>query len=45
MPTIFIPTALRRYAGEQAAVEVQGVTIKDALARMTAQFPELQKHL
>ncbi len=45
MPTISIPTALRRYAGEQAAVEVQGATIKEALASMTAQFPDLQKHL
>ncbi len=45
MPTIAIPTALRRYAGEQPAVEVQGATIKEALASMTAQFPDLQKHL
>lgn len=45
MPKIAIPTALRRYAGEQAAVTVEGTTIKDALASMTAQYPDLQKHL
>ena len=45
MPKISIPTALRRYAGEQAAVTVEGATIKAALASMTAQYPDLQKHL
>ena len=45
MPKIAIPTALRRYAGEQAAVTVTGTTIKEALASMTAQHPELKKHL
>jgi sulfur-carrier protein adenylyltransferase/sulfurtransferase len=45
MPKIAIPTALRRYAGEQAFVTVEGANIKDALASMTAQYPDLQKHL
>lgn len=45
MPKIAIPTALRRYANEQAAVTVEGTTIKEALASMTAQYPDLQKHL
>lgn len=45
MPKIAIPTALRRYANEQAAVTVEGSTIKAALASMTAQYPDLQKHL
>ena len=45
MPKIAIPTALRRYAGEQAFIEVQGTIIKEALASMTAQYPDLQKHL
>lgn len=45
MPKIAIPTALRRYAGEQAFVTVEGTTIKDALASMTAQYPDLLKHL
>jgi adenylyltransferase/sulfurtransferase len=45
MPTISIPTALRQYAGGQAAVTVQGEKIGDALISLTAQFPELKKHL
>ncbi len=45
MPKIAIPTALRRYAGEQAFIEVQGTIIKEALTSMTAQYPDLQKHL
>jgi adenylyltransferase/sulfurtransferase len=45
MPTISIPTALRQYAGGQAAVTVQGDKIGDVLTGLTAQFPELKKHL
>jgi adenylyltransferase/sulfurtransferase len=45
MPTISIPTALRQYVGGQAAVSVQGGTIGNALSSLTAQFPELKKHL
>ncbi len=45
MPTISIPTALRQYAGGQASVAVQASRIGEALAQLTAQFPELQKHL
>ncbi|HKX27837.1 MAG TPA: molybdopterin-synthase adenylyltransferase MoeB [Blastocatellia bacterium] len=45
MPTISIPTALRQYAGGEAAVSVQGTRIGEALASLTAQFPDLKKHL
>jgi sulfur-carrier protein adenylyltransferase/sulfurtransferase len=45
MPKIAIPTALRQYAGNQAAVEVQGATVGEVLDGLTAQFPELKKHL
>ena len=45
MPRISIPTALRQYAGGQASVEVQGAKIGEALARLTAQYPDLRKHL
>jgi adenylyltransferase/sulfurtransferase len=45
MPTISIPTALRQYVGGQAAVTVQGGRIGDALSSLTAQYPELKKHL
>src|SRR5262245_20590608 len=45
MPTISIPTALRQYAGGQTAIKVQGDKISDALSSLTAQFPDLKKHL
>ena len=45
MPTISIPTALRQYAGGQPAITVQASKIGEALAQLTAQFPDLQKHL
>ncbi len=45
MPKIAIPTALRQYAGGTALVDVQGQTIGDLLTSLTAQHPELKKHL
>jgi molybdopterin/thiamine biosynthesis adenylyltransferase/rhodanese-related sulfurtransferase/molybdopterin converting factor small subunit len=45
MPTITIPTALRQYAGGQAVVTVSGDTIGVALDSLTAQHPDLKKHL
>ncbi|MCI0387963.1 MAG: molybdopterin-synthase adenylyltransferase MoeB [Acidobacteria bacterium] len=45
MPKISIPTALRQYAGGQVAVNVEGNKIGEALISLTAQFPDLRKHL
>mgnify|MGYP000980427674 CR=1 FL=1 len=45
MPKISIPTALRRFAGEQAVIDVKGSTIGEILKDMTAQHPDLKKHL
>ncbi|MFN0087612.1 MAG: ubiquitin-like small modifier protein 1 [Blastocatellia bacterium] len=45
MPKIAIPTALRQYAGGVIAVEVEGKTIGEGLLSLTAQYPELRKHL
>jgi len=45
MPTISIPTALRQQVGGDATVNVQGNNIGEALDSLTAQFPELKKHL
>ncbi len=45
MPKIVIPTALRQYAGNTAAVEVQGATAGEVLASLTSQYPDLKKHL
>lgn len=45
MPTLKIPTPLRSYAGGQAAVTVSGEKVSDALADLTAQFPNLRQHI
>jgi sulfur-carrier protein adenylyltransferase/sulfurtransferase len=45
MPKIAIPTALRQYAGNVAVVDVEGATVGELLASLTAQHPELKKHL
>src|SRR5215470_10316236 len=45
MPSISIPTALRQYAGGQPSVNVEATQIGEALDKLTAQFPDLRKHL
>ena len=46
MPTrILIPTPLRVYAGKQDVIEVEGATVGELLANMTAEYAELRKHL
>jgi sulfur-carrier protein adenylyltransferase/sulfurtransferase len=45
MPLIAIPTALRQYAGGEAAVDVSGQTIGELLASLTTRHPDLRKHL
>lgn len=42
---VMIPTPLRAYAGKQESVEVQAVTVGEALAELTGKFAELKKHL
>ncbi|HEY0308637.1 MAG TPA: ubiquitin-like small modifier protein 1 [Acidobacteriaceae bacterium] len=42
---INIPTPLRQYVGKQASVQVEGATVNDALAALTAAYPDLKKHL
>ena len=45
MSKIHIPTPLRQYVGKQAAVEVQGGTVGEAMDSLVAQHPDLRKHL
>ena len=46
MPTrVLIPTPLRVYAGKQDVIEVEGGTVGELLANMTAEYTELRKHL
>lgn len=45
MATIHIPTPLRAYTGQQAAVTVDGATVGEALNALTTAHPGLAKHL
>jgi molybdopterin converting factor small subunit len=42
---ILIPTPLRQYVGKRDAINVQAVTVNDALAKLTGEHPELKRHL
>lgn len=43
--TIEIPTAFRRFTDGQPRVDCAAATVADALAQLTAKFPELTKHV
>ena len=43
--TIFIPTPLRQFANGKDAIEVDAATVDQALNRLTANHPDLRKHL
>ncbi|MBV9759324.1 MAG: molybdopterin-synthase adenylyltransferase MoeB [Acidobacteriaceae bacterium] len=45
MAKILIPTALRQFTEQQDAVEVTGATVGEALAALTAQYPNIKKNL
>src|SRR5437588_6805817 len=45
MPKILIPTALRQFTGQQDSVEVAGATVADALAQLSAEYPNIKKNL
>ncbi len=42
---IHIPTPLRVYTGKQETVMVTAATVGEALSQLTAQHPDLKKHL
>ncbi len=42
---IHIPTPLRAFTAQQATVELDAPTVQTALDRLTAQHPELKRHL
>ena len=43
--TVTIPTALRRFADNQANVQVPGKTISEVLDNLTKQHAQLRQHL
>jgi adenylyltransferase/sulfurtransferase len=42
---ILIPTPLRQYADKQAAIEINGSTVGEALGNLTSRYGDLRKHL
>ncbi len=42
---ILIPTPLRQYADKQAAIEISGNTVGEALGNLTSRYGDLRKHL
>jgi molybdopterin synthase sulfur carrier subunit len=42
---IHIPTPLRAYTDKQETVSVDGATVAEGLAALTATFPAMQQHL
>ena len=42
---ILIPTPLRQYADKQAAIDITGSTVGEALSNLTARYSDLRKHL
>ena len=45
MAKILIPTALRQFTAQLDTVEASGVTVAEALAHLTGQYPDLRKNL
>ena len=45
MASIKIPTPLRAYTGNQADINVPGVTVSEALNNLLEQYPDLKPHL
>jgi hypothetical protein len=45
MPTVFIPSALRKLAGGATKLPVSGRSVRDIIAELDARFPGLQSRL
>ncbi len=42
---VHIPTPLRQYVGQTSALDVEGKTVGEALAQISAAYPEIRRHL
>jgi len=45
MATVIIPTPLRKFTNNTSKLVVQANTVSDIVQKITADFPELKKHL
>jgi sulfur-carrier protein len=42
MPTVFIPTLLRRVAGGRSYIDIPGATVREVIGELCEQCPELR---
>jgi molybdopterin converting factor small subunit len=45
MATVIIPTPLRKFTGNAAKFDIKASNVEDALNNLSADFPELKRHL
>ena len=45
MPTIIIPTPLRKYTNNKSRLELNANSVQDLVNELTLNFPDLKKHL
>lgn len=43
--TLYVPTPLRAYTGDQESIRLEGQTIAEVLGNLTTQYGELKRHL
>lgn len=45
MPKIIIPTPLRKFTGNQAAIQVDAIDIRESINALSSLYPDLKKQL
>lgn len=45
MATVIIPTPLRKFTNNTAKLEIAATTVEEALQHLSADFPDIKKHL
>ena len=45
MPTVFLPTPLRKFADGKTRIHIKGDTVGIVIAELTEAYPEIKKHL
>ena len=43
--SVMIPTALRKYTGDQAEVSLEGNTVGEILSNLASEYGDLKKHI
>jgi len=45
MPTVLIPTPLRKFTNHTSKVDISGGTIAEVISNLVKEYPDIQKHL